>query len=356
MNNTSARNSYLDFLKFVFALGIMGTHTMLAGFDSTLIPSGWQGVDFYFLVSGYFITRQAMQERALGTSHGVVRYFIKRITSFYPFYFVAWLYGFALLQVSAHQGPEKVMQNLWYSIFDVIPLQVVGLPSLCVTAVQWYVGATFLVSPLVYALLYWLGGTATKVLAPIISVFIFGTIYLQIGTLGAPGTYIGGFVFSGLLRALADMLLASTMYEIAGSLAGVSLTRLGNSVLHGGRILLLTITVFCCATQTEDYKGFVFVVVIFAYLSLLFAYPVQCPVFCNRLFGELGKISSLCFMVHVPTGIGINALLPAWGVTHRLVLYYVASLLMSYGLYYLTQALRTKLNPLKILTQPHREL
>lgn len=335
MTKASSHNGYLDFLKFLFALGVMGIHTALAGFDFTFIRSGYEGVDFYFMVSGYFTTRQALRSRRKAEPHAIPRYFARRLMSFYPFYFVAWLYGFILLQIVTRPGIEGFFCNLWNSVFDVIPLQVVGLPSLCVTSVQWYVGAMFLISPMVYALVFRFGENLTRAFAPILSVMLFGILYLQVGTLGTPGFNLG-FLFDGLPRALGDMLLGGTVYEVSRCLARIRLTHMGMLLLHGVRVVLLAMVLISCVLETNGYKTFVAVFVTFLYLCLLFAYPVEYALFRCRLFSELGKISMLSFLVHVPTGTLINELLPGWGKEARLVLYYIASLLVAYGLYYLT--------------------
>ena len=54
MKENLKHNGYLDFLKFLFALGIIGVHSNACGFSFRLISSGYLGVEFFFLVSGYY--------------------------------------------------------------------------------------------------------------------------------------------------------------------------------------------------------------------------------------------------------------------------------------------------------------
>lgn len=47
MSKFYTRNGYIDFLKFIFSLAILGVHTSITGFEKRLVFCGYLGVDFF---------------------------------------------------------------------------------------------------------------------------------------------------------------------------------------------------------------------------------------------------------------------------------------------------------------------
>lgn len=338
MAKISSHNGYLDFLKFLFALGIMGVHTYLCGFGFRLVFCGYLGVDFFFMVSGYFTVRDAMQARIRGKRDSTPDYFAKRIKKIYPVFLGACIYSFVLMELI--NSDANVWLDLYNNIFDFIPLQVEIFPSQFSTAVQWYVSALFVVSPLLYVLVLRFGRTFSLCFAPICSAFLLGVLQLYLGELSSVATLLWGWIFAGVLRAVADMFLGATIFELAQSLGKVQLTRFGYIFMRWGRAFLLCGAVRLCFMQTSGYGDFVFVVDIFLYLILLFAFPIEHRIFQCKLFRYLGKISVTLFMVHVRTGAIINAWFAQWNIVQRMLAYYLVSITVAFILYYLVCAIQ----------------
>lgn len=352
MEHTSKRNGYLDFLKFLFSLGIIGVHSDACGFSFRLISAGYLGVEFFFLVSGYFVARQATKDRKKsGNTQAISNFFIKRICSFFPFYFVAFLYSFVIHNVVNRSATfPDVLYKLYSSLFDILPLQIGNLPSLCVTGVQWYIGSLFVISPVLYALIFKYGSSFTKVFAPIIGVFSLGIVCFQIGTLSVPGTIIYNTFLCGLFIAAGDLFLGAAVYEISETLSKLNFTRIGLWSLHIMRTVLLASAMVLVFANSTGYNDLAFILIIFVYLCLLFGHPVNLPNGLNNICSELGKISMVAFMVHVKTGELVNYCCTGISEPERFVLYYLISIAVAYILYYVTKFLNenTKLKKLFI--------
>lgn len=343
MTKASSHNGYLDFLKFVFALGVMGVHTELAGFGFTMLRGGYLGVDFFFLVSGYFTTRLALEMRRrkdVDHQDAIVRYFIKQIKRLYPFYFVSCLYGFLVRSVinSLAATPiEDLSMSFGWAIFDLIPVQIQGICGFNPTQVQWYVGAFFVVSPLLFALVLRYGESFSLTFAPIISTFLIGLLQMKCGGIRSNGVFVDGIVFDGVLRAVGDMFLASTLYSISARFSCTQLKKAGTVVV---RLVMLGLGMgmiwMCFVPSSAGYSDAIFIPVIFLYLLLLFSWRKYSAIFDTALVQELQKISVVLFMIHIKTGQCINAFWYEGPLPMKLFLYYACSILIAWGLYYLT--------------------
>ena len=338
MTKASSHNGYLDFLKFVFALGVMGVHTYLCGFSFRLVYCGYLGVDFFFMVSGYFTVREAVHARKAGKKESTPDYFAKRIKKNYPMFLGACIYSFVLMELINPNA--DVWMDLYNNIFDFTPLQVEIFPSQFSTAVQWYISALLVVSPLVYTLVLRFGRVFSLYFAPVCAAFLFGILQLYLGELSSVATLLWGWIFAGVVRAMADMFLSATIYELSQALGKVELSRFGYILVRCVRVALLCGAIRLCFMQTSGYGDFIFVADMFAYLILLFAFPVKYKIFESGLFSNLGRVSVTLFMVHVRTGAVINTWFSQWSVVQRIVCYYLASVAVAFVLYYIVRAIQ----------------
>ena len=302
------------------------------------------------MINGYYITKEAVKaSKEPMCDNAIARNFAKRIKSFYLFFLASCIYSFILFEIikSFEQPvtPYLVFADVFNNIFEFIPLQAEILPSLCTTGVQWFVSALFVVTPVLYALVYKFGENFTLVFAPLIAAFMFGFMWTNAGTLEVTGAVLGGGWFDGLPRAVGDMFLAGTIYSLSQRLSKVSITRRGYFVMRFVRaLLLLGVAAFCfMVPQTSPrYRDFVFIPVVFAYLILLMAFPKNSNVFALPFFAELGKISTVLFMVHARTGILINELWPNGNYVVRMICYYGISILVAFMLYHVVDFVRSK--------------
>lgn len=301
------------------------------------------------MISGYFIAREAVNaSRQPIVDNAIFLNFAKRIKGFYPFFLVSCIYSFILFEIIKNLEQPVTLYTVFvdavYNVFEFIPLQVEVLPSLYTTDVQWFVSALFVVTPILYALVYKFKENFTLVFAPLGAAFMFGFMWVHTGSLEVTGALLNGW-FDGLPRAIGDMFLAGTIYSLSQMLSQVSLTRCGYYMMRCVRALLLFsigIFLFMEPQTSPRYSDFVFIPVVFGYLTLLLAFPEHNRVFTMPLFRELGKISTVLFMVHARTGVLINKLWPRGNIGVRIICYYVISILVALLLYHLVDFIRSK--------------
>ena len=334
-------NGYLDLLKFLFALGVIGVHSNLCNFSFRLIPSGYLGVEFFFMVSGYFVTKSALKERVVPkTGNCVVAYFTKRAWKILPYYFAALLYCFIIFCILERVSSAiEVFQLLYKGLFDLLPLQIAFLPALSLTGVQWYIGALLVVSSVLYVLVYKYQGSFVYVFGPILGTFALGSVYLQVATFSDGGNLMYNSFLSGLPIAIGNMFLGASVYGISHTLSKTAFTRFGWILLRAIRALILVGEIVLLFSESNGFNDLAFIMGMYFYLCLFFARPINLPSGLNRICVELGKVSLVVFMVHIKTGQWVNQNLLAIPETERLALYYLISIAVAYILYYATNVL-----------------
>ena len=92
ITNTKApkRNYVLELWRFIFCIMVLGFH-FFSKIDSRLFHAGYLGVEFFFLVSGYFIGsfyfRQLEDKDFRNRLKSVGHYIISRFKRLYPLYY-----------------------------------------------------------------------------------------------------------------------------------------------------------------------------------------------------------------------------------------------------------------------------
>lgn len=84
------RNGTIDFMRFVFTVGIVFCH---AGAIWPGIPNGWIGVEFFFLVSGWLMCNKAICIEKPVTWNLVKAFIIHKLSGFYPEAILALILG-----------------------------------------------------------------------------------------------------------------------------------------------------------------------------------------------------------------------------------------------------------------------
>ncbi len=130
------RNHFLDALKLLFIVIISFWHT---GWWSEFLHSGYLPVEFFFIISGYFIYRTSNQYTKLKS------FIAKKFARLYPTYISIFLLYVGLL-LTSHSATENILASI---LRDSIMLQATGLFELLgistfnLSPHSWYVSSFF---------------------------------------------------------------------------------------------------------------------------------------------------------------------------------------------------------------------
>lgn len=89
---TKKRNDVLELWRFIFCIMVLGFH-FFSKIESELFHAGYLGVEFFFLVSGYFIgsfyTKQLSGKSFSNRLKAIGAYICSRLKRLYPLYLAA---------------------------------------------------------------------------------------------------------------------------------------------------------------------------------------------------------------------------------------------------------------------------
>ena len=221
---TAKRNGEVDFLRFVFAIQIVFYH-FNSNYPRGFFVNGYIGVEFFFVVSGFLMAKHVEKK---GTEHadlGAIadetwNYVINKVKSFYMYYV-----SVIILQVVVQNiliKHERLM-SIAYSFLSSIPTFTLSFMALNRNDVYLYVGNTWFLSALLisililYPILLRNYKYATKIVFPMISLFVLGYQYATNVSISVSKNW-AGHVYYGVLRALAEMSLGGSLCALSSLL------------------------------------------------------------------------------------------------------------------------------------------
>lgn len=227
------RNSYIDILKFIFAVIVVLRHAELA-------ICGHLAVEFFFMVSGYFLAQKANSyNSSIRIFDEVTVYTKKRYFSFLPYTFVAAILSLCCNFFFNKWSVKTLILNIIYSIPDIMLLQMEGIPLYAATGVSLYLSALIITIVVFYPIL--LKKEISPFVFGLISVSLYGFVLTNYGSLENPGKWLG-LCYIGTLRAFAGVAAGTFLYFICEHLKKKQFT----IRINIGITLICNIILFFC--------------------------------------------------------------------------------------------------------------
>lgn len=205
-------------LRFVFCVGVVLFHAWY-------VRRGYIGVEFFFIVTGYFLAEKICRLNARETTCPSLENamkeatwdVLKRYRLIFPYFLVATVLGFIVRAYAQQWDSATILLNLQLIPADFLYLQNFGFSVASTTGVLWYLSAMTFAVWVLYPLLrrhYGLTVQAT----PVAILLILGVILQNCGSLDAPCTLLFGWVNTGMLRAFAGILGGVVANRVASTL------------------------------------------------------------------------------------------------------------------------------------------
>lgn len=228
----SERNGTIDFLKFIFAILIVVLHAYIYSKDGsfTFFCGGYIGVEFYFLVSGYMMVNsyhKSVHETLIAKDTFV--YIRKKLLYFLPYVIASQIVYVIVINWGKFSIKHLLYQFLTDELWKILLLQQAGFGQ--ATDVLWYISAMLLAMALLYPLLL-LTRDNFYYIAFIGTIFGMGYVWHTYGHLCLTFEW-NGFIYSGFLRAIVELLAGSVCYYIVEKLRRIKATRFFQFVLAG---------------------------------------------------------------------------------------------------------------------------
>lgn len=240
------------------------------------LRGGYIGVEFFFIVSGYFLMRQIDSGRTEASLNGLRIAVVSRFKKIAPYMLPTFLVLFAMAHLK-WQGVSALLADLAKSLYEILLLCMMGTIEACplYNPPIWYCSALLICVVIIYAVAKNYRDLFIKVLAPIAIVVIYSYLLLWFGDLNTI-TDKAGVLYTGILRGLAAMCIGACLFDLVGKrddarpstgvlmpacasvalLAFVVVASWRSSILDGLSVLALAVLIYIAFTSPRLANAF----------------------------------------------------------------------------------------------------
>lgn len=302
----SSRNGKVELLRFVFCICVLMFHIQkylvgepkLDRIDLAVFPHGAMGVEFFFLLSGFFMAKSIDKKRKADPenankftgSEGIA--FIKhKYMSIFPQHIVAFAITFIIYAITKEFSLFESVSKLVDSLPSMFLVQMTGINYTSPNHIEWYISCMLVALAVLYPLCKKYYDVFTKYIAPIGALLLFG--YMIYTTKSLTGVMKwNGICYKSMLRAFGEVALGTTAYEFSKWLSTRELSKKGK--------LFLTLCELGCfagsmmyvmMTFTKKYEIYVLVLLFFMVSIIFSGKTYGSDIFNNKFCLFLGKFS-----------------------------------------------------------------
>lgn len=297
MPNLQSRNGEIELLRLIFCISVV-FHHLSSHFNLNAFYRGSFGVEFFFIVSGFFMAKSAEKIIDDNYTANTLQFIKKKIITFLPYYLGAVLINFIVLKIFIEQtNIEYIIVHSIKLIPELMFLQMGGFTTesqLNIPAV-WYLSSMLLAMLVLFPLAIKFK-KSYGIIFLIISIFGLGYIVKEYGAVVAFRTTDIGLCYHGMLRGLCEVALGAACYQICKTMSACHSPK---------RKILLTILkylgyIFVCVFSFSNFKSTYepIALIILTICLILTNSTSTYNVPYNKFIGFCGKLSLPLYLFH----------------------------------------------------------
>lgn len=267
----SPRNVEIDILKVLFAFVIVVFHAHnLQSVSGTFFPRGYLAVEFFFIISGFFMGRKLRNPNAPSTA----RFLVGKIVPIYPVFFVSTLIVFFLrMSTLGWANCAEWVRSVFLAIPEFCLVQMAGAKvGRGYNGVTWYISAMLLVMAILYPLFRRFRDYFRFPGALLVALVCYAVINRNFANFCVAAEWTG-FCTYGVVRAAAGISLGVFLEECVQRAKPIQLSRAGSIVACALKNLLLVLLLAGMANairwKLPGSMDYIFVFVFFIFLFLV---------------------------------------------------------------------------------------
>lgn len=300
-NKQKTNNGIISFWKFIFAIMIVILHARYFAnkSDFVLFKNCSIGVEYFYLVSGYFLANSALKE--IDTSNigeDTIKFLFNKIKRFFPYVII----GFTIDIIIKSIFLDFTLKSYILSIWDLLLLGSIGLKKTTINSPTWFLSSMILSMLIIYPLIKKYKKNFIYIGSTLIVLLLCGYISNNFSTLTSKGTVWSILVTKGTLRAFLELNLGCIIYLIANKIKCYNFTNFGKIFITTLEIGCFLIVIYSNIV-IEKIKVYDYVMLLLLTVALSLAFSektLELKLFSNKLFYMLEKIGLPLFLIHHP--------------------------------------------------------
>lgn len=210
------RNALLELWRFLFCIAVLGFH-FFSKTTLNIFHAGYLGVEFFFIVSGYFIASHYEKHKPEASftqkAQLIFSYIVSRLKRLYPLYFLALILMLFVKTIFNNYSVSEVFSLLKDCFAEFFLLQWSPLGKEVLISAGWFVPSVFFGGLLFLLLLIFTGRLGGLVISPLISFFIYRYYFHLIGKIDVI------YAHHSVIRGIAGIGLGVFLYFICRPLS-----------------------------------------------------------------------------------------------------------------------------------------
>ncbi|MGN0204634.1 MAG: acyltransferase family protein [Coprococcus sp.] len=308
----SVKNGKIEFYRFICCLYvllfhvekyILGEASLKEGIHPAFFPHGSMGVEFFFILSGFFLA-QSVYKQYQNTDVNLVSdqvlskeylVFMKnKYLRIFPQHFIAFILTFIVFCIVNRVNIKGILLLLYDSVPNLFLFQMAGISFKNINHVEWYISCMLIAMAIIYPLCRKWYYQFTRFFAPLLCLLLCGYMIYTTGALTGVSVWMG-IAYKSLFRAIAEVAIGTTAFEMSRCLTEYlktncsKQTRIGLTAVEVLSFLYLTFyVVFTIEKKYEVYIiPAVLLMIVIGYCGISYGSSL----FNCKLFYFLGELS-----------------------------------------------------------------
>ncbi len=332
-------NPEIDLLKFVFSIIIVLYHTKnltaISSADISILPYGFTGVEFFFIISGYLMVKSSRKFEGNPIGKSTADFLINKIKSFYPYFIFSFAAAFIVRQftffVDKDQSIVAFLKGSVLSINEILLLHNTGVDfGTIYNGPTWYLSAMIVGMAIIFPILLKHKNWFVNLGALVVPVLIYAFSSQEKGTLNSLGW--SGFLNYGILRAIAGLSLGCFIGAMINRLQdnNITLRRFFKIALWFVEIGLFGLLLVIMQFEGKNRFDYIAVIITFfiCFIMLSGLTGIQ-NILPRKLCSLLGRFSLVVYLNHRYVAFLINTVAPELSPKETFVVYIVASVIVA---------------------------
>lgn len=291
-------NYYIEICRFIAAFTIMMHHTDDLG-CTKIAPGGWIVVEYFFMLSGYFMTAHFEREEYCFTNpeRTAMLYLWRKLCRAFPYVVISILISFAAIVFSG-EFDIVTTSNLFMSIpSHIFLLEGFGLCSISLNGGLWYLSAMAVAMPCLIILMFKQRNFFRYIASWLLPLMFYTIIFAFNGNLIHWGKC---WQFVYLMRAFAGLMIGALIFYLSRLIKPLNISRGLCQLLTLFEVLLFVGMIMLTYSSKCEVESISMILYFAISLCIAFSGKDVIKPIAPKWFSYLGKISLPLYCLHAP--------------------------------------------------------